>query len=103
VLVCRYILENGQVSIYSSSYSYSADKIEFSETEEREKSVICYTLEKTGTATTRLTLEIHENKSMSSQIIFKLIWKKKLEEIFNKSLQNLTRLVKEIKLLVGAL
>lgn len=95
---CRCILENGQVSIYSSSYSYSADRIEFSETAEREESVTYYTLEKKGPTRTKLTLDIFANKSISSQIIFKLIRKKKLEDIFNKSLQNLTSLVKELQL-----
>lgn len=95
---CRCILENGQVSIYSSSYSYSPGRIEFSETDEIEKSVTYYILEKMGTRRTKLTLDVYANKNLSSQIIFKLGRKKKLEDTFQKSLQNLTTLVKEIQL-----
>jgi hypothetical protein len=51
-----------------------------------------------GTRRTKLTLDVYANKNLSSQIIFKLGRKKKLEDTFQKSLQNLTTLVKEIQL-----
>lgn len=95
---CRCILENGQVSIYSSSYTYTKDRIEFSETEEKGESVTYYTLEKIGTQKTKLTIDIYSGKSVASQIMFKLNRKKRLEEMFHKSLENLVTLVKEIKL-----
>ena len=95
---CRCIMENGQVGMYASSYIYTPEKIEFSETEETEKSTTYYTLEKTGTNNTRLTIDFYMQKNTVSQIIFKLTRKKKLEDSFHRSLMNLQEFVKEIKL-----
>ncbi|HXL55830.1 MAG TPA: DUF2652 domain-containing protein, partial [Chitinophagaceae bacterium] len=95
---CRCVLENGQVVIYASSYSFHPERIEFSETDEKKKSSAYYLLEKTGRKKTRLTLDFYLKKNIAMQIIFKLVRKKKMEETFHKSLQNLVELVKEIKL-----
>jgi uncharacterized protein DUF2652 len=95
---CRCILDNGDAIIYSSSYSYSDDKIEFSETDEHKKSSVYFTLEKTGENKTRLSLDFYLPKNTASEIIFKLMKKSKIEERFQKSLHNLEGLVKEIKL-----
>ena len=43
---CRCVMENGQVIIYASSYSYNPERIEFSETDEQKKSSTYYLLEK---------------------------------------------------------
>ena len=94
---CRCILENGETTTYSTSYAYQDDKIEFSETDEKENSTY-YTLEKIGDHTTKLTLDFYIKKNPIRQIVFQLQMKKKMEEIFRKSLLNLTSLVKEIRL-----
>jgi hypothetical protein len=99
---CRCVMENGQVSIYASSYSYSPDRIEFSETDEKKKSITNYILEKTGDNKTKLTVEFYVKKNIATQVIFKLMKKKKLEEDLHKSLLNLTGLVKEINYRVVA-
>jgi len=95
---CRCILDNGQVIICASSYSYHPERIEFSETEEKKKSSIYFILEKAGNNKTRLTFNFYLRKNIVQQIIFKLIKKKKIEATFHKSLLNLNELVKEIKL-----
>ncbi len=94
---CRCVMENGQAIIYASSYSYSEERIEFSETDEKTKSSAYYTLEKNGAHKTRLTIDFYITKSIAAQFIFKLMHKKKMEENFHKSLLNLEQLVKEIK------
>lgn len=94
---CKCIMEDGQTSIYSSSYSYSTDRIEFSETDDKNESTTNYILENTGNKT-RLTINFYIKKNPASQILFKLTKQKETESMFNKSLLNLTELVKEIKL-----
>jgi hypothetical protein len=100
---CKCVLENGQVSIYSSSYSYTAERIEFSETDETENGVTYYTLEKKRALRTKFSLDIYASKNLISQWKFKLGKRRKLEESFNKSLQNLAVLVREIQLPVAEL
>lgn len=95
---CRCIMENGQSIIYASSYSFSAERIEFSDTEEQQKITAYYTLEKDGTNKTRLTLDFYVPKKNLVPVIFRLTKKKTLEEKFRRSLLNLEELVKEIKL-----
>ena len=95
---CRCLLENGQVITYSSSYIYQPDKIEFSETDEKKENSTYFILEKEGNNKTRLTLDFYLKKNIARQIIFKLMKKKKMENTFHKSLQNLVGLVKEIKI-----
>jgi hypothetical protein len=94
---CRCVMENGQVIIYASSYSYSPERIEFSETDENKKSSTYYLLEKAGNKT-KLTLDFYLRKNIAELIIFKLMKKKKMENSLKKSLLNLEELVKEIKL-----
>lgn len=94
---CRCIMEDGQETIYSTSYSYSPEKIEFSESDEANNIVTYYALEKTGDKRSKLTIDYYVKKGFPQQIIFNLLRKKKTEDNFRKSLANLERLVKEIK------
>jgi hypothetical protein len=95
---CRYVMKNGQTVIYFTSYSYNSEKIEFTETDEKKKSLTYYTLEKTGNNKIKLTLDFYIEKNIAAEIIFKLMRKKKMEDTISKSLQNLDELVKEINL-----
>jgi hypothetical protein len=95
---CRCILKNGKVNIYSSSYSYRSDRIEFSETDQNEESITWFILEKTAANKTRLTLDFYVKKNIVTQILFNLTRKKEMKDMFDKSLENLHELVKEIKL-----
>ncbi len=95
----RCILENEEIIMYSSSFSYNPEsRIVFSETNEKKQSSVYFVLEKTGNNKTRLTLDFYLKKNLALQIMFNLMMKKKLENRFQKSLQNLDKLVKEIKL-----
>lgn len=93
----RNILENGESVTYASSYSFTDDHIEFSETEEKKKDVAYYTLDKIGPSKTRLTIDYYSGDSFVSRLLasFK---KRQLEEEFKKSMKNLHSLIKEILL-----
>ena len=95
---CRCIMDSGESITYASSYYYQPERIEFSETDEKKNSSTYYLLEKTGNNTSKLTLDFYLKKNLASQMTFKLLYKKKKEEMFRKSLLNLEELVKEIKL-----
>jgi hypothetical protein len=94
----RLILENGEVNIYASSYSFTPERIEFSETDENKKNSTYFILEKISDSKTKLTIDFYIQKSSLDQLIFKFFKKKKTEEEWKKSLMNLDRVVKEIKL-----
>lgn len=95
---CRCVLDKEEDTLYSSSYSYSDDRIEFSETDKKKLSSTYFILEKTGNKKTRLTIDFYLRKSIILQIIFNILKRKKIEGIYHKSLLNLEGLVKEIKL-----
>jgi hypothetical protein len=95
---CRCILDNGQNMIYASSFLYQPEKIQFSETDEKEGNTSHFTLEKTGIKKTKLTLDYYLKKNIAQQLLFKLMRKKKMEDSLRQSLQNLDSVVKEIKL-----
>lgn len=95
---CRCIMDDGQALIYSSSYSFSWERIEFSETDDRKTSSTYFTLEKTGDKKTKLTIDFYLSKSRARHALFVLTRRKKMKETYNRSLLNLERLVQEIKL-----
>ncbi|MGE5810586.1 MAG: DUF2652 domain-containing protein, partial [Ignavibacteria bacterium] len=95
---CRCIMEDGNAVIYSSSYSYSDNRIEFSETDEQDRVTVYNTLEQTGNNRTSLIIDYYLKKNLADEIIFKVTKRKKTEESYRKSLGNLTEVVKEIKL-----
>lgn len=95
---CRCIMENGETTIYSSSYTYHNDRIQFSETDDAKKSAAYYLLEETGPRKTKLTLEYYLRKNLVAQLLFGLTKKKAMVSTFEKSLDNLEALAKEIHL-----
>jgi hypothetical protein len=95
---CRCLLENGESFIYASSYSFTPERIEFSETDEKEDSTRYYTLEKINEHTTKLTIDHYLPRNLIAEYLFKLKRKKKLENELQQSLVNLDAVVKEIKL-----
>ena len=95
---CRCLLENGESFIYASSYSFTPERIEFSETDEKEDSTRYYTLEKINELTTKLTIDHYLPRNLIAEYLFKLKRKKKLENELQQSLVNLDAVVKEIKL-----
>jgi hypothetical protein len=95
---CSCEMENGETILYASSYSYSPGRIEFSETDEKKNSSCYFTLEDLGDHKSRLTIDFYLKKNFMKQILFKFGKKQQLEQSFQRSLQNLEELVKEIKL-----
>ena len=95
---CRYITENGETVIYSSSYHFQPQKIEFSETVENKRTTIYFTLEKITDNRTRLTLDFYLLKNSPTPFLFKLTRKRKIQATLSKSLENLVEIVKQIRL-----
>lgn len=95
---CRCVMEDGQVCIYSSSYAFSGERIEFSETDESQRTTTYFTLEKTGHQTTTLTIDVYLRTSRARLAWFVLTRRKHMRERYNTSLLNLERLVQEITL-----
>ncbi|HEX5170985.1 MAG TPA: DUF2652 domain-containing protein [Cyclobacteriaceae bacterium] len=93
----RFVMKDGAEVIYSSSYFYQPDRIEFSETDEQKRNSTYYTLEKVG-GKTRLTLDYYIRKSMGYRILFSLTKRRKMEVSFKKSLDNLVGLVRELRI-----
>jgi hypothetical protein len=94
----RCILENGQAIMYTSSFSFGAEKIVYSETDEKKRASTYFIFERISDNKTRFTLEFYLKKNPLLQIMFKLAMKKKLEYTFTKSLANLEEFVKEVEL-----
>lgn len=97
----RCVLEKGQVIMYTSSYSYNPDKIIYSETEEKKKHAGYFTFEKIGENKTKVTIDIYVKKNFIVLTMFRLMMKKKMELMFHKSLDNLDRMVKEVKIITS--
>jgi len=94
----RCVFENGETIIYASSYSFSTDHIEFSDTDEETDYTTYYTLDTSGPGRTKLAVDIYIPNKIFAETIFKLKKKKSLEKRWQQSLKNLTHFVKEIQL-----
>ena len=84
--------------VYSSSYHFQPQRIEFSETVEDKRSTIYFTLEKIAEKRTRLTLDFYLEKKSPKYLSFKLTSGEKIQATLSKSLDNLVEVVKQIKL-----
>ena len=94
----RLVKENGESLIFASSYSFSDDRIEFSETDEKKMRSTYYTLEKIEEKKTKLTIDYYLKKSFAGAALFNLFRKKEAAALLQQSLQNLDGVVKEIRL-----
>lgn len=95
---CLCVLDNEEDVFCSSSYSYTEERIEFSETDEKKRSATYFLLEKISDSKTKLTMDFYLKKSIILQLLFNLLKRKRMEQIFSKSMQNLVDVVKEVKL-----
>ncbi len=93
---CQCVMDDGPVILYASSYAYSPDKVEFSETDEKKQSSTFFTLEKTGEKKTRLTIDVYLKKGRARQAWFALTRKARMQERYRRSLLNLEGLAMEI-------
>jgi hypothetical protein len=94
----RCIMENGEVTIFSSSYSFSQQRIEFSETTERGNRTTYFTLEKMDELLTRLTVDVYIPANFFEHFLFRLREKKALEDMWQQSLSDLTEALKKVRL-----
>lgn len=92
------VLDKGQEIMYTSGFTYSPEKIVYSETDEKKKGGAYFTLEKTGQNKTRFTLDFYLKKNFLMLTMFRLLMKKKWEAAFRQSLENLAVLVKDARL-----
>lgn len=92
----KWTMDNGEVINYSSSYTYTDNKIEFSETDEKDSQLTYFTLIKAGENKTKLVIDIYKSMNMIEKLFFSFSGQKKLESALQISLQNLVTLVKEI-------
>src|SRR4030095_11056344 len=93
---CRYIMENGEMMNYSTSYAYSDDKIEFSESDDKVENIVYYTLEKLNDERTKLTIDYYIPANIISRLVFNLTKKQEIKEHFEKSIVRLDSLVEEL-------
>jgi hypothetical protein len=92
----RCLFEKGHMIMLTSSYNYSPEKIEYSETDEEKKSAIYSTFTKIAEKKTGLTVDFYLRNNPITLIMFNLFMKKKMEKMFTQSLGNLVGFVKEI-------
>ena len=90
------VQESGKSIGYYSSCSYHPEHIEFSETDEKSERTTYYILEKNGDQHTKLTIQIFLKKSPAAKLLFQVTQKKAMETTFQKSLDNLDRVVKSL-------
>lgn len=90
--------ESGKTLYYSSGYSYSDERIEFSEMDEKGDQVNYFTLIKMADNETKLTIDIYKNNNWIKNFIFKFSGQKNFESMLQKSLENITPLLEKISL-----
>ena len=77
---------------------YSPEHIEYSETEELNRTTTYYTIVSLAPKRTRLTIDFYIPKNPLAEIFFVWTKKEKIEKTLRKSLQNLNTVVKEIRI-----
>jgi hypothetical protein len=95
--VCE--MENGEIITYTATgYVFAADRIEFTETEDKRDYTKHFVLEKLDHKKTRLSWSFYIRKNLFEELMFNLLHKNAMEQSFRRSLVKLHQLVKEIKL-----
>ncbi|HEY4111964.1 DUF2652 domain-containing protein [Puia sp.] len=92
----RFILEEGETIVRASSYLFRPEHIEFSETDESSQDLLFFTIEKLAPGRCRLTIDYYRMKGLLGGLLFDLTRKKKLEGSFQRGLEKIGDLVKEI-------
>ncbi len=93
----RWVLDTGEVVSYSSSYTYTDEKIEFSESNEKDSQVTYFTLVKIDENKTFLTIDIYKSEGWLKRLLGRSSKREKMQQSLQQSMQNLVTLVKEIK------
>ncbi len=92
---CRRTMDNGTTTIYSSSYTFHPDRIEFSETDEDKKNATHYLLENKGAGKVLLTIDYYTRNSPQAEFHFSLK-KDETKAALERSLLRLEQLLGEI-------
>jgi hypothetical protein len=93
---CRHVMDDGETTIYASSYSFRPDRIEFSETEEGGSSSTCFILESLDPNRTSVTVDHYVRKGMARELAFRMTKKKSMQASLERSLAKLDGLVEEL-------
>src|SRR5436190_8122825 len=93
----RCILDKGHQIVYTSSYSFTPEKIEYGETDSKKTNSIHFTFEKITDTRTALTIDLYLKKNPLMLGLFNLFAKKKMEKMFQQSLLKLEDFMKEVK------
>ena len=94
----RRIMTNGSDVVFASSYEFDEEKIKFSETDEKKRYATYYTLEYLGSGNVKLTMDYYQPKKIGGRLLFDLFEKNKLKKQAERSLANLEKIVKDIRL-----
>jgi hypothetical protein len=93
----RCILEKGHSIMYTSSYSYTPantytpEKIEYSETDDKKTNAVYFTFDKIHENRTALTADLYLKNDPVKLLLFRLFMKKKMEKTFRQSMENLEK------------
>jgi hypothetical protein len=94
-------MDSGEDVIYASSYTYSPEHIEFSETEDVSRATTYYTMDSLAPRRTRLSIDYYIPKNPIGEIFFRWTKKEKAEAAFLNSLNNLDAVAKGIRIPEG--
>jgi hypothetical protein len=94
---CRCVLDHGEEVMVASSYSFSPDRIEFSQTDERKNASIYFTLEALGPQRTRVTVDFYVRSGWLRELAFRLVEGRRFREALSRSLDKLERLLPELE------
>ncbi|TCC90975.1 DUF2652 domain-containing protein [Pedobacter hiemivivus] len=92
-------LNNGKMLYYSSSYSYTDDKVEFTETDEKGDQVTYFTLVKIADNKAKLIIDVYKTRNWLTDFILGSSGQKKMEATLKKSLENIIPLLEKMPIL----
>jgi hypothetical protein len=95
---CRYITNDKEYVITSSSYKYSSELIAFTETEEGTSNTTYFILEKLPDGKVKCTLEYYIKNNIVANTFFVMFEKKALENSLERSLSKIEDILPKIKL-----
>ncbi len=95
---CRYVTNDREFIITSSSYKYGSERIEFTETEEGISTTTHFILERMADGRVRCTLEYYISNNPIARATFSIFNKKKLENSLRRSLNSVNDILPGIQL-----
>lgn len=94
---CRLVMDDGEEIIYSTSYVFRDDRIEFTESDEGRTTSTRFILEKIEKRT-RLTVEYYIRRHPLRRLRFDLFRKNKMRVALMRSMERIEHVVKEIRI-----